>query len=113
MTQQQLTQLLKLIKTTSITADMDELSSLENYTYIWNIKGKAWLEEWQMNPKGFVSGENDEKASAQLEKLNKIRVKLITPLLNFKANFKGDTKSRIRAILKLFSDCDYKHALNL
>lgn len=104
--------ILRFYKSGAVLADMDELSTLENYTYIWDIKGRTWQEEWQMNPNGFVSGGNDDKATARLEVINEIRQKLITPLLEFKANFKGDVKSRIRAILKLFADCKYKQALN-
>ena len=88
------------------------LSRVENYTYIWNINGKLWTNDWDMNPKGFVQGEMDEKTALSLNELNEARVNLITPFVSFKNNFKGDAKKRITAILKLFSQVDYKKALN-
>lgn len=104
--------ILRFYKSGVTNINAEELSKIENYTYVWNVSGKLWREEWQMNPRGFVKGENDQKTEAELKVLNEIRIKLITPLLNFKDNFKGDAKSRIRAILNLFYDCDYKKALD-
>lgn len=104
--------ILKFYKSGITLVDADLLSKIENYTYIWNIDGKLWTTDWDMNPKGFVQGEIDEKTAVLLAELNDFRVKLITPFIEFKRDFKGDAKSRITAILKLFSRLDYKKALN-
>lgn len=102
----------RFYKSGAAVVDEEMLSKLENYTYIWNIGGKLWTDEWDMNPKGFIQGEMDEKTILALKELNEARVKLITPFISFKKDFTGDAKNRITAILKLFSSVNYKKALN-
>lgn len=52
----------------------EEIFSLENYCISYGIKGNKWYkEEWKI-----------AKTDEQLEKLNAIRLKVITPLLTFK-----------------------------
>jgi len=88
----------------------EELSTLENYAYIWNIKASRWNEEWKMNPSGLterVEEDTDEK----LAYINSLRIKAITPLNAFKKNCKGTPKQIGEAILKLFSDINGKETL--
>ncbi len=89
----------------------DEISLLENYTILWNISGENWLKEWDMDVRGFVTDEADEEFSIKLNEINLIRQKAITPLLNFKQNFKDNAKIMSTAIVNLFEDCNVKEAL--
>ncbi len=90
---------------------LNDLSKLENYTYIWNINGSLWQEEWNMNPQGFVAEEMNEKDTAELKKINEIRLNAILPFLEFKKNYKGSTSDRAAAIVKLFEACRSADAL--
>jgi len=103
--------ILRFYKTGIATIDAQELSKLENYTYIWNVDGKLWTKEWDMNPKGFMAGEISESDDLELQSINKTRALLITPFNEFKNDFKGNAKNRIKAILKLFSHVNAKKAL--
>ena len=81
----------------------DEISELENYTYLWNIDGDRFFDEWDMNPDGFVRSGTDN--TARLERLNALRRRAAEPLLKFKQSFSGSAADRSRAIYDLLSDC--------
>ena len=98
--------ILRFHKTGLGTLNYDEISILENYTYLWNIDGKIWTNKWDMDPRGFVSdSEVNEEAVKELEKINILREKAITPLLKFKEDFKGNASNMAAAIIKLFRNC--------
>ncbi len=90
---------------------LDEVSKLENYTYLWNIDGKIWLDNWNMDVRGFVTDEVTEKEVAELEAINTIRLKAIEPLLTFKQNFKNSAKNMSKAIIELLDSCNAKESL--
>lgn len=83
-----------------------EISELENYTYLWNLKGSEWLNEWTMNPEGFISEENEQKKdhSEQLSYLNEIRNKAIEPIKTFRASFNGSKQDLCKAIAMLLKN---------
>lgn len=90
----------------------DEISTLENYTYLWNINGEIWLKEWDMDVRGFVTDEPTEFDAQKLSNINRLRQKAIEPLIRFKEEFKFNAKNMARAIINLFDNCDAKKALN-
>ncbi len=60
----------------------DEISQLENYAELWKIRGvKAWTKEWEMNPSGYTA-DFTEKAARSLDRINEIREKIVTPLID-------------------------------
>lgn len=59
-----------------------QISELENYTFIWNISGKKWCEEWTENPEGF-SGPMNEKQAQRLKEINESRRAVVEPLQRF------------------------------
>lgn len=89
----------------------DEISTLENYVYLWNINGDIWLKDWDMNPRGFVTDEITFKDKENLEYINSLRKKAITPILQFKQNFEGNAYLMGKAIYDLFDTCDLKSVL--
>lgn len=92
---------------------LDEISELENYTYLWNVDGKAWLNDWQMDTRGFVTEETEEEEDRQkLVYLNILRKKAIEPLIKFRNSFKGNAKNMASAIVELFDDCNASEKLN-
>lgn len=99
--------ILRFHKTGLGTLTYEEISILENYTYLWNIEGKIWRNIWDMDPRGFISDDTvNEKAEKELENINILREKAIAPLLKFKEEFKGNAKNLSAAIVKLFRNCN-------
>ncbi len=81
---------------------LDEITSLENYTYLWNIDGAVWESNWTMDPDGFsASGELSEFKLERLKQLNSLRTKAIEPLLDFKKECFGTAKKMATALVKL------------
>lgn len=93
------------------TLSTEEISILENYTYLWNINGKVWLENWSADPRGFVTDDFDEKNAELLEKINILRQKAIEPFIRFKNKFKGTAKDMASALIDLFDFCDSANKL--
>ena len=64
-------------------------AQLENYAYVWGLKGRAFREPFTANPNGFTDRftENDARALAQI---NETRLAVMTPLLNLCAALESD-----------------------
>lgn len=82
----------------------DEIARLENYTFVWNISGCRWKEEWKEHPKGFA-----EKLTAEdeklLEEINISRKAVIAPLLRFAAGIRSaDGEGMAAAVYTLLQD---------
>ncbi len=101
--------ILRFHKTGLGTLKNDEISTLENYTYLWNIDGNLWLKEWDMNPQGLRNESSD--SSKELENINSLRIRAIKPLLSFKESFKGTAADMATAIVKLIEDCNVQEKL--
>lgn len=76
-------EILKLLKCSLLPFTLEEISILENYTYIWDINGKKWLEPFTANPRGF-KGEWTKKDRQNLETANRIREFIVHPVERFK-----------------------------
>lgn len=72
--------LLQLMKTGLLGFSIGSASLLENYVYIWNLTGARFKAEWTAHPRGF-SAAPDERDEARLEHLNRLRRRLVRPLL--------------------------------
>lgn len=103
--------ILKMQKTGLATLGFSDVSKLENYTYLWNITGENWLNEWEMSPKGFSTDSLEIEDIKELETLNALRQKAIEPIISFRNSFKNDARSMAKAIVKLFDDCNVSEKL--
>ena len=90
---------------------VEEISELENYTYIWNINGDLWLNEWDMDVRGFVTDEPDQNNEEILKRINELRRRALEPIILFKNTFNGDVKHMSKAIVKLLEFCNADKAL--
>lgn len=98
--------ILRFHKSTMGTLSHDEISELENYVYLWNIDSTAWLNNWEMDPRGFVTDENEnEEDILKLDRINVLREKAIAPILKFRESFSGNAHNMAGAIVNLFEDC--------
>lgn len=89
----------------------EEISELENYTYIWKIGGEIWLNDWDMDVRGFVTDESHQNNTEALERINNLRRRAIEPIVLFKESFHGDVKQKSKAIFKLLEFCNASKAL--
>lgn len=83
-----------------------ECAELENYVYIWQTDGKAWLRQFREHPDGFGEKETD-KSKEQLKKLNSVREKLTEPIEKLKIKLaKSDGAYSCRAVFEFLTDTD-------
>lgn len=83
----------------------DEIATLENYTYLWNIEGALWLKEWTMDPDGFTANESlNQQKSDRLNKINDLRKRAIKPLAQLRQDFNGNAQNMARALVQLLDD---------
>ena len=84
-----------LLKSPLSFMDIEDVSALENYVYIWNIKPKDWYKEWTSNPDGTDSKMNEEK----LVDINILRRSAVEFLMPIKQAIEGeDTKNICSAL---------------
>ena len=79
--------IMKYLKSGILNFSTEEISIVENYALTWDISKEEWKSNFSKNPNG-ISFVNDEKTTEMLEKINALREKIITPLLNFENNLK-------------------------
>ncbi|HEX2937938.1 MAG TPA: PD-(D/E)XK nuclease family protein [Ruminiclostridium sp.] len=71
---------LRYLKTGLAGFSVEEVSALENYVLMWDIKGvDKWREEWKNSPSGFEAGK-DTDFSDELLKLNALRERVYAPI---------------------------------
>ena len=84
----------------------DEISSLENYTFLWKISGRKWKEEWKDNPRGFLE-EFGEEEQQELARINELRSRAIVPLEEFAESIRDtDGEGIARAVYRLLERID-------
>lgn len=71
-----------LAKTYLCGIDYESVARLENYAFIWNIRGKKWEMEWTQSPFGLDEGEPQLKEQL-LSSINDSRSHLMAPLTEF------------------------------
>lgn len=103
--------ILRFHKTGLGTLDTDEISALENYTYLWNMNGDIWLENWDMDPRGFVTDEQNEKTVEALKLINQLRLKAVEPIINLRYRFKDNAEEMAKALIELFEHCNSSEKL--
>ena len=86
--------LLEMLKTGVSGFTAEEISSLENYAYLWKIGGTGWRQDFVRHPQGF-GREFAPEDTQELARLNQLRQRLIGPLERFAARTKDATGSGI------------------
>lgn len=67
------------LKTGLTQLNFGDVCRLENYAYIWDIRGKRWKSPFTMNP----DGNSEQKNEKELAEIEELRKKAITPLEKF------------------------------
>lgn len=82
-------ELLQMLKTGLLGFSPRSVAALENYVYLWNIRGSGWRRDWDWNPEG-LSVKADEATARRLAWLNLLRRRTARPLERLTAAFSRD-----------------------
>ncbi len=85
--------ILRLVKTGLVGFSAASASLLENYAFVWNIRGKAWRSPFTAHPDGLDARPSD-KADRQLAYLNILRHRLAEPLSRLQSRLSGNRTGR-------------------
>ncbi len=89
------------------TLNVEEISALENYTFIWNISGDMWLNRWDMDVRGLTAEDDRQgKYAKELLHINSLRERAIKPLIQFKREFGATARDKASALVGLFDSCE-------
>lgn len=61
----------------------DDCDAIENYAYVWKIRGSKWQTKWSMHPEGY-DGTMTPQILAELDSLNAIKDIAIGPVVRLK-----------------------------
>lgn len=86
----------KYLKTGLTDLSTSEISTLENYIFLWSITGTSWFHDFTLNPNG-LSKIIDETSTASLAEINALRKKVILPLKSFEEKVKNANGKQIAA----------------
>ncbi len=78
--------IIRWLKTGLAGYDDRQIAELENYTFIWNIRGKDWKTPWTNSPYGLDSRQPKDAAD-RLEKLESMRRDIVSRLFAFASSF--------------------------
>lgn len=92
--------ILKLLKLGFNDFNVEEIAELEDYTYVWDIKGNQWQSEWIMSVKGLQTDEDNDADAQSLARINLVRERVYELILGFKTSFFGNAKNRAEAIFE-------------
>ncbi len=104
--------ILRFHKTGLGTLNNEEITTLENYIYLWNIDHNLWKKDWDMNLKGFVREKISETSANEISSLNNLRKKAIEPILFFKENVGSSAYTIAKAVFMVFEKYDFADKLN-
>ncbi len=96
---------LRLVKTGLLGFSTASSSLLENYVFIWNIRGKQWKQPFENHPDG-LTAVADDNSNRRLAYLNTLRHRLIAPLCRFEARLENlsDGRDFAKAVWQLLSE---------
>ena len=97
--------MLSLSKNPILGIQPEDAGELENYCFIWGVRGKDWLGEFSNHPEGMEKVFTDED-TGRLERLNQIRETLVAPLKHLRERLKDcDGGQFARAAFFYLEEC--------
>lgn len=104
-------QVLSLAKTGLLQLTDTEIAEFENYLFVWDIDGSALKQQFENNPSGFEKLSDSQKV--KLDRIEKTRNYIITPLVNFQNSCKNATGMEIsKALYNLLEEYNVSKAIN-
>ena len=89
--------IMRIIKTGIIPASDEDAAELENYCFVWNVRGRMFLSEFTQNPRGFV--EEKESDYEPLPRINALRAAVCEPLAKLRDRIAKANGSEFAAAL--------------
>ncbi len=80
---------LRIVKTGLAGFSATSAAQLENYVFLWNIRGKKWKLPFTLHPDG-LQAETDDRSTERLERLNQLRRRLAQPLIHLQTRLDGN-----------------------
>lgn len=92
--------------------EQDTCDLLENYAYIWGIRGMKWVKLWENHPDG-LGAVWDEAGEERLAQLNAARQKAIAPLEGLRLGFRraSDLSQQVEALYGFLEDIQLEQRL--
>ena len=90
--------MLRLCKSGLLGLGEQSVAALENYCYIWSIRGQKWTLPFRDHPRGLVES-LDEEDQRQLQDLEATRRQVVEPLVALKDKLRNATGSGFAAAL--------------
>lgn len=95
---------LRYLKTGLAGFTPDEVSALENYVLMWNIKNEMWTKNFEAHPRGYYK-EFETEDIENLQKINSLRERFLDPIEKFQKRInKASGKEISAALYKLLID---------
>lgn len=95
---------LAVVKSGLLPLEEDNVARVENYVFLWDIRGKNWKKPWVRNPAGFVRDFSDSQKKELME-LEACRNRIMEPLLAFSEKLKHPSGHTLcRAVYELLQD---------
>ena len=95
--------LMSYLKSPLSPVSTEEAAELENYAFVWKLRGADWLREWTQNPDGFA----EQTDTARLAALNALRRRAMEPLAALEEYLKsGSARAACTGIWNLLDRTD-------
>lgn len=90
----------------------DECDAVENYAFIWSVRGQKWTKDWVWHPDG-LSGQWDDRSKEALENINTYRDVAISPLLKLSEQFREakTVRDQVMSIYQFLEDLQFADRL--
>ena len=95
---------IRFLKTGLTSLTIDEESQLENYCFVWNINGSAWLSRFEKNPSGLGIPLTDADKNDLID-INRNREVLLSPLVRLRKRLNESVgELSVRALYEFLTD---------
>ena len=93
--------------------DPDTCDQVENYAFLWGIRGQNWTKDWQNHPDG-LSGVWTDRDRENLAALNNARRLAIAPLARLQQGFRDavDLRGQVLALYAFLEDISLEQRLS-
>ncbi len=92
---------------------LSDCDKLENYVLLWAITGNAWCAKWENHPRG-LGAEWSDRSCLELDGLEQLRERVITPLLRMRDHFKkaSNVSQKVEALYAFLEEISFAKRLN-
>lgn len=99
------TEIIKFLKTGLTDFSLKEITDLDEYVYLWNIRSDEWKEEWKKNPFGLTETA-PEKSEKKLSYLNDLKDKIISNFKYFNSVKTSPASDLCKKLFRLLEKCN-------